>query len=83
MDKCAALLLYSPVLVFYLKIPEDVEPPSTREDVGLVAGLEVLVCRHCVVDPPQPAGHEVSQQHVNTSESKYEVEIQCNARQYL
>ena len=40
------------------------------------------MCRHCVVDPPQPAGHEVSQQHVNTSESKYEVKIQCNARQY-
>jgi hypothetical protein len=48
-----------------LKIPEDVEPPGSGEDVLIAADLEVGVGGHGVVDPPQPAGHEVSEKDIN------------------
>jgi len=49
-----------------LKIPENVEPPGSGEDVLIAADLEVVVCGHGVVDPPQPAGHKVGKKNINT-----------------
>ena len=49
-----------------LKIPENVEPLGSGEDVLVGADLEVVVGGHGVVDPPQPAGHKVGKKNINT-----------------
>ena len=48
------------------KVPEDVKPPGSWEDVIIAAHLKVVICGHGVVDPPKPTCDEVGEQHINT-----------------
>jgi len=47
-----------------LEIPENPKPPGSTEDVVVVVQLEVVVGRHCMVDPPKSGGDEIGEEDV-------------------